>query len=86
MGDKFKILFSTMGFSCTGNALKLFPKWCARYFGRIRRFFVFSAVFKRFTHYLLSYGTYSHIFGTCGNVLRYWQYADVVFKIALAVF
>ena len=33
MGDKFKILFSIMGFSGTGIAMKLFPKWCAQYFG-----------------------------------------------------
>ena len=46
---------------------------------------MFSAVFKHFTHYLLSYGTYSHIFGTDRNVLRYCHYADAVVKIALAV-
>ena len=32
MGDKFKILFSSIGFLGTGNALKPFSKLCARYF------------------------------------------------------
>ena len=86
MGDKFKILFSIMGFSGTGIAMKLVSKWCAQYFGLIQRFFVFSLVFKPFTQYLLSYGTYSHIFGTYRNVLRYWQHSDAVIKIALTVF
>ena len=31
MGDKFKILFSRIGFWGTGNALELFTTLCARY-------------------------------------------------------
>ena len=31
MGDKFKILFSRIGFWATGNALELFTTLCARY-------------------------------------------------------
>ena len=31
MGDKFKILFSSIGFWGTGNALELFTTLCARY-------------------------------------------------------
>ena len=49
MGDKFKILFSSIGFWGTGNALELFTTLCARYlaeFGEIRPF---SAVFKHFS-------------------------------------
>ena len=38
MGDKSKILFSSMGFSGTGSAMKLYSKLYARYFDWIRRF------------------------------------------------
>ena len=52
MGDKFKILFSRIGFWDTGNAMNPFTMLCARYLRLIRRF---SAVFTHFPsiyHYL----------------------------------
>ena len=48
MGDKLKILFSSIGFLDTGNPLKPFKMLCARYFSWIRRNLTFSAVFKHF--------------------------------------
>ena len=57
MGHKVKILFSTIGFWGTRNALKPFLKLCKRYFSLIRRILRFSAVLKHFAsifHYFYS--------------------------------
>ena len=48
MGDKFKILFSSIGFSSTGNALKPFTTLCARYLAEFCGIWPFSAVFNHF--------------------------------------
>ena len=58
MGDKSKILSSSIWFWGTGNLLKLFRKLCARYFSWIRRISRFSAVFK---HFLSIYHYFDHI-------------------------
>ena len=47
-GDKFKIIFSSIGFWGTGNALELFTPLCARYLAEFGGIWPFSAVFKHF--------------------------------------
>ena len=64
MGDKFKILFSRVGFWDTGNAMKPFTMLCARYFCWIRRIWQFSAVFTHFPSIYHYFETRNIVFGT----------------------
>ena len=64
MGDKFKILFSRIGFLGTGNAMKPFSMLCARYFHQIRRIWWFSAVFTHFPSIYHYFETRNIIFAT----------------------
>ena len=64
MGDKFKILFSRIGFWGTGNAMKPFTTLCARYFHQIQRIWRFSAVFTHFPSIYHYFETRNIIFAT----------------------
>ena len=83
IGDKVIILFSIIGFSDIGIAMKSFSKWCARYLGSIRRFWPFSAGFNHFSQHFNSCGTYSqfvdtyHIFWGTGTDLYWYTFSKV---------
>ena len=82
MGDKSKILFSSIGFWGTGNALKPFSKLCARYFSWIRRILRFSAGFKHFPSIYHYFDPRNIIFGTISIFWVGWNQMATFIKLS----
>ena len=69
MGDNLKILFLSMGYLGTGNAMKLSGKRWTRFFGEFGDILLFSAVFNQFYLYLTCFSTYNQKYGIFDSVL-----------------